>query len=169
MSLTMLPAVAADEVDVDEVNRLLLEWAHPLGACNRPFEQRAFILAVCGAPVAAAVSASPVSATVDGGDRPGIIELARIARHPDQDWAMRVMLRLWRVVLAHHWRTWTVDTAISYAMPGHPGDIYRFDGWERVGTVKPSPGGGTWSNAPKVNEIADGVKTLWRYRYKAVA
>jgi len=165
MSLAMLPLVACDEVDVDDANRLLVEWAHPLGACERPFEQRAHILAIDGRPIACTVHASPVSATVAGEPRPGLLELARIARHPSEPWVLRVMLRLWRAVLAHHWRTWPVDTAISYALPGTPGDLYRFDGWERVGTVRASAGGGTWSNAPKVNDVADGVKTLWRYRY----
>lgn len=165
MSVDMLPLVAADEIDVYDANQLLDMWGHSLGACERPFEQRAFVLQVDGWPVAVTIHASPVSSTVDGEPRAeGLVELARICRHPDHPWATRPMLRLWREVFVHHWRSWPVRTAISYATPGREGQIYRHDGWERVGTVKPSAGGGTWSNPPKVNNLADGVKTLWRYR-----
>lgn len=171
MSLTMLPVVAADEVDVDDANRLLAAWAHPLGACERPFEQRAHVLAVDGAPIAVTVTASPVSSTVDGEPRPGMVELARIGRHPDHAWCLRVMLRLWRVRLAFDWSSWPVETAISYAMPGTPGQIYRFDGWERVGTCRPSRVGATstWSTTSATDQLADGIKTLWRYRYEVAS
>lgn len=171
MSLTMLPLVAADEVDVRWANRLLVEWDHPLGPSCRPFEQRAHVLALDGAPIAATVTASPVSPTVDEEPRRGVVELARIVRSPDHPWCLRVMLRLWRARLVHDWASWPVDTAIAYALPGTPGDLYRFDGWERVGTRRRSHAGSTstWSKPSAADQIADGVKTLWRYRYEARA
>jgi hypothetical protein len=165
MSLQMLPVVAADEITVDEANALMVAWAHPLGACERPFEQRAHALAIDGEVVAATIGASTVSATCGGQARGELVELARIVRHPDYAWVLRVMLRLWRAVLIRDWQSWPVLAAVSYAMPGTPGDIYRFDGWERVGATRSSAGGGTWSNRPAVNDIGDGVKTLWRYQY----
>ena len=165
MTGEMFPVIAVERVDPAEVNRLLVEWAHPLGACERPFHQDAHVLIVHGRATACTMSASTVSATCGGMDRETLVELARIARRPDAPWALRTMLRLWRDVLAHLWPSWPVAAAVSYAMPGTPGSLYRFDGWERVGCVAPSSGGGTWSSKPKVNAVADGVKTLWRYVY----
>lgn len=161
---SLFPVVAGEEVDVDQANDLLVAWAHPLGACERPFEQRAHVLRVEQVPVAVTVTASPVSSTCGGDPRFGLVELARIARHPDERWAMRPMLRLWREVFAHQWGSWPVVAAVSYSLPGYRGDIYRWDGWELVCEARPSSGGGTWSNEPEVNKLP-GKKKLWRYRY----
>ena len=155
------------EIHPDEGNVLLEAWDHPLGPCNRPFGQQAWVLDIFGAPVAVAMAASPVSKTVAGYGRAQVVELARIVRHPDHPHVLRVMLRLWRAYLAHEWPYNPVAAAVAYAMPGTPGDIYRFDGWERVGKCRVSRGGGTWTNEnPKVSQIEDGVKTLWRYVYE---
>lgn len=95
-------------------------------------------------------------------ERGELVELARIARSPEHPRLMRVMLRLWSAYLAERWPYWSAPLAVSYAMPGTRGDIYRFDGWIRVGPRKPSGGSGTWTRArPAVNDLADGVKTLW--------
>lgn len=156
------------EVHPDTTNVLLQEWHHPLGPIGRPFGMQAWILDVLGEPVALAVSASPVSTTVKGKTyhRSQIVELARIARHPDHPHILRVMLRLWRVYLAQLWPYNPVEAVISYALPGTPGDIYRFDGWENWGKCGVSKGGGTWtSKEPKVSKIGDGVKTLWGFVY----
>lgn len=159
-------------------NALLVDWDHPLGACNRPFGQQAWTLDVEGDVVAVAVSASTVSKTLTDeqgrvwkgrGAEGELVELARIARHPEHPFVLRPMLRLWREYLARTWPYWPVGAAVSYAMPGTPGDIYRFDGWKRVRDCKPSPGGGTWTMAePKVSKIANGIKSLWIYRYGGV-
>lgn len=169
MSRELFPVLSVDRVEPAEANRLLVEWVHPLGACERPFHQDAHVMHVAGRPVACTVSASTVSATCGGMARTELVELARIARAPDAPWAMRPMLRLWREVLAPLWPCWRPKAAVSYALPGTPGDLYRFDGWERLGAVRPSAGGGTWSNAPTVNRIADARKTLWRWTYEAAA
>lgn len=163
----MWPLMGVREATKNEANDLLVKWEHPLGPCNRPFGQRCYVFELGDAPVATATSASTVSSTSAGMPRRQIVELARIARHPDHPLILRVMLRLWRVYLAQTWPYWPVSAAVSYAMPGTPGDLYRFDGWERVGPVKRSGGGGTWTSTdPKVARIADGVKTLWIYRYE---
>lgn len=161
----LFPIVEAHEIDVADANRLLVRWGHVLGACRRPFEQRAHAFFLEQDPIAVTVSASTVSSTCGGDPRVGLVELARICRRPDERWVTRPMLRLWREVFAREWRSWPVSAVVSYATPGCPGHIYRHDGWERVGVVNPSAGGGTWSNAPAVNQLADGVKTLWRYRF----
>lgn len=172
MQVGLFPLVRVDEVEVDDANLLLERWEHPLGACHRPFGVQAHVLALDMTgqgprPIALTISASTVSETCGGDDRFDLVELARIARHPAEPWALRPMLRIWRQCLAQSWPHWTVSAAVSYALPGTPGDLYRFDGWERVGVVRPSNGGGTWSSAPTVNRIADGRKTLWRWRYAA--
>lgn len=169
------PPVQVSRVKKAAVNRLLSDWEHELGEYRRGFGYEAFTLDVAGEPVAAAVSASTVSTTVEGYHRRHVVELARIARHPEHEHVMRVLLRLWRCYLAPGWdalpwrarqdRRWTTQLAVSYQLPGKTGNLYRFDGWERVGPRKPSKGGGTWTKAPAVNAIDDGVKVLWVWRY----
>lgn len=173
---SMWPLLALRECSPGEAEDLLTRWEQPLGPCNRPFGQQEFVLDIEGEAVAMATSASTVSATF--GDHPSVadlrrgqvVELARIARHPKHPFILRVMLRLWRVYLAHRWPYWPITAAVSYAIPGTTGDLYRFDGWERVGRCQVSRGGGTWTKtSPKVSQIADGVKTLWVYRYAEAA
>lgn len=163
----MFPLVALCAASRTETDRLLCEWEHPLGPCNRPFGQQGWVMTVEQRPVALAVSASIVSEHVRTEDgrvfqRGECVELARIARHPDEPLMLRVCLRLWRLVCAHQWPYWPVRCLVSYAMPGTPGDIYRFDGWENGGRKRASGGSGTWTRSrPEVAKIADGVKTLW--------
>jgi hypothetical protein len=168
MTATMFPTLAVEQVDVAEVNRYLAAWAHPLGPCRRPFGNEAHLMLLDGRPVAATISSSIVSPTVAGHPRRDVVELARIARDPATRWVMRPMLRIWRAHLAPQWSYWPVRVAVSYALPGYSGDIYRFDGWRRVGPVKRSGGGGNWSRRPKVNDLA-GDKTLWLFEYEAGA
>jgi hypothetical protein len=112
---------------------------------------------------------SPTVRDEDGTEWPRnrVVELARIARHPDERWVLRPMLRLWREVLAFEWPHWDFGLAVSYALPGRSGDLYRFDGWTRVREVKrSSPGAGsTWAKPSASDAIGDGRKTLWIYRY----
>jgi hypothetical protein len=166
----LFPLVSIESADVDDVvNPLLDRWAHPLGACRRPFRQEGHVMYVHGEIIGATVTASTVSATCAGRSRKSVVELARIARHPDRRWVIRPLLRFWREAIAPAWPCWPVEAAVSYALPGYEGGIYRFDGWTRVGEVRPSPGGGTWSNKPKVNDIGEpgAKKTLWLYEYHA--
>lgn len=160
------------EVSREDANRLLEEWDHPLGPCRRPFGQQSFVLDVAGQPVALAVSASMVAKHVVNKDRVvlyrrnQVVELARVARHPDHRFVLRPFLRLYREYLAPTWPYFQPAAAISYAMPGTKGDLYRFDGWEFVRRCEISRGGGTWTYSdPKVSQIADGVKSLWLWRY----
>lgn len=163
---SLLPILGVSACHLDDANRLLEMWRHPLGPCERPFRSDAWTFDLEGEPIACAISASTVSATVAGIPRQEVVELARIARHPEHPFILRVMLRLWRVYLARSWPLWNVGTAVSYAIPGTPGDLYRFDGWERIGQMKRSQGGGTWTKPdPAASLIGDGKKTLWVYRY----
>ena len=108
--------------------------------------------------------------TVAGIARKQVVELARIARHPGHPRAMRAMLRLWTDYLAALWTRkypgWELAAAISYGLPGKPGNIYRFDGWEKAATTRPWGGDTGWSGPSKAAHIADGRKTVWLYRYR---
>lgn len=159
--------MAVEEIDLDDANQLLTDWKHPLGACNRPFGIMSHALLIDGHAVAVTVAASTVSPTVDTYVRKETVELARIGRAPWVPWVMRPMLRLWRADLAHRWTHWPVRAAVSYAIPGTLGDIYRFDGWRRVKVCKPARPGksSTWSNPSAADQIGDGKKTLWIFDY----
>lgn len=150
-----------------DANRLLVHrWRHRLGPVNRPFRSESFVLELQGEPVAVAVSASTVSDTVAGYRRDQVVELARLAGEP---WATRVMLRLWREACAPLWASWPVLAAISYSHNAmHRGDLYRFDGWERItDAAGRSGGGGAWTRRRDASDVARGAKTLWCWRYSA--
>lgn len=155
----------------DQANDLLGAFGHPLGAFDRPFGYQAWGLAVDGQAAAVAVSGSTVGATSAGYQREQVVDLARIARHPDHPGIMRVMLRLWRDYLGPRWDYWDapVQAAVSYALPGKEGNLYRFDGWKFYGHCKPSAGGGTWRNPSRTNDMDDGVKKRNYYEYPSAA
>lgn len=166
------PLAALTVPTVDDANRLLIGWGHRLGACHRPFDQQAFSLEVDGRPVAVAISASIVSATVAGRPDDGryrrteVVELARLCAEPDSPWANRVLLRLWRECCAPRWPHWDVKAAISYSHNAHHrGDIYRFDGWAKIADDCGSSGGGRWSSPRRATDVVYGKKTLWVWRY----
>ncbi len=164
--LTLAPAAPVDVrlVPLGQANDLLTRWGHYLGPTERPFRQEPWVLFVDNAPVSVAVSASTVSSTAAGYDRHEIVELARLCS--TSPWATRVMLRLWREVLAPRWDCWPVNAAVAYSKNDrHEGRIYRFDGWERVGSSAGSTGGGTWTKARGAADEAAGAKTLWRWTY----
>lgn len=166
MTASLFPPFAVEAVPLATANELLTSWKHPLGPSRRPFGSLSHVLTMAGDPVAVAVAASTVSSTCAGMTRRDVVELARIGRAPDADWSLRVLIRLWRVGLAPSWPYWTARAAVSYAMPGTEGGIYRFDGWCNHGKTQRSGGGGSWTTSrPAVNAVADGVKTLWVWHY----
>lgn len=175
--LLEVPAAGLYPIAVDEANRLLTEWGHKLGACTRPFHSEAFALEVHGAPIALAISASIVSASVrwtrtdessEGLERGQVVELARLAAC--ERWACRVMLRLWREICAPSWPCWAVRGAVSYSHNAmHSGDLYRFDGWTKMREDCGSGGGGTWSKSREADAAVAGRKTLWLWRYPEAA
>ena len=162
----MATAAGLTAVDRRQANTLLTEWGHYLGPCDRPFGAEGWVLEVAGRPVSVAVSASIVSSTAAGFDMREVVELARLCSAPGARWATRPMLRLWREVAAPAWRYWPVRAAVAYsANQRHPGDIYRFDGWQRVAVQAGSSGGGTWSGKRSDDHAARGAKSLWLWRY----
>jgi hypothetical protein len=84
VSLDLLPLVAFDRIGNEEADRLLKEWGHWLGGCNRPFGRQSFGLQVADLGlIAVAVSASTVNETCAGWPRREVVELARLASHPE--------------------------------------------------------------------------------------
>lgn len=150
---------------IDDANDLLVAWGHRLGPCNRPFGQIGYVLEFLGVPVSVAISASTVSDTVAGFRRMDVVECARQCSDPAESWASRIMIRLWRQVCAPKWPYWPVKAGISYSKNSmHSGNLYRFDGWEKVsddcGFVSGSNYGRGVEDYP-----AAGKKTLWIWRY----
>jgi hypothetical protein len=159
--------VVFDSVGLKDANALLVGWGHRLGALRRPFGTRAYLMLVDGRPVSLALSASIVSATVAGYRRQQVVELARLCSAPGHAWASRVMLRIWREVFAPRWPDWPVLAAVSYSHNAHHrGDLYRFDGWARLGSNCGSSGGGAWTQRRYAGDVVAGPKTLWVWRYQ---
>lgn len=101
---------------------------------------------------------------VAGFRRTEVVELARLGAKVR--WANRVLLRLWREVCAPSWPCWPVRAAVSYSVNAlHSGNLYRFDGWEKVREDCGSGGGGTYSTRRLPGTSLHGRKTLWVYRY----
>lgn len=166
---TALPvgdAAGLSLITLTDANRLLEAWQHYLGPVNRPFGSQAWALTLDGHPISVAVSASAVSATAAGLRRQELVELARLCTHPEQRWATRPMLRLWREVAARRWPYWPTAAAIAYSQNSrHDGALYRFDGWTKVADDCGSSGGGAWSRPRTAGDATHGRKTLWIYRY----
>lgn len=160
--MSLLPLACFERIERIDADQRYKEWGHYLGACERPFGRQDFGMYVAGDLVSVATSASTVSAICGGYDRGTIVELARLCSSPGHRWATRVCLRLWRELAATEWAAayWPVQALVSYqSAVRHSGDIYRFDGWTRVGEMAGSGGGGTWTRA-KARER----KVLWVYR-----
>jgi hypothetical protein len=160
----MFPLIAFDLISNERADAALVNWGHWLGPCNRPFGRQSFGLEIESELLAVAVSASTVNGHCGGYARRDVVELARLCAHPDHPELTRVALRLWRVIAPVIWerKYWPVRAVVSYSNSvRHTGDIYRFDGWEKVAQVAGSTGGGTWTK-PKAPE----AKTVWRYELK---
>lgn len=166
------PLVGLVSIDLAEANALLEVWEHYLGACDRPFRNDGWALDVAGEPIAVATSSSIVGDTAAGYPKCEVVELSRLCVRPGEEWATRVMLRLWREQCGPKWPCpepragLPALAAVAYSKnERHEGRIYRFDGWTRVTTRAGSSGGGTWSHKRRHNEAANGPKTLWLWRY----
>ncbi len=159
-------------ISVDQANNLLEAWEHRLGPANRPFHQEAYALEWQDLPISVAVSASTVSNQVAGYQREQVVELARLCSDPAENWATRIMLRLWRQICAPKWQVWPVKAAIAYShnVHGQGGNIYRFDGWTKIREDAGSRDGrGAWpeTRGRYATEAVRGSKTLWVWDYRA--
>jgi len=181
-----LPVAGLTPIDLRWANVLIARWNHNLVPINRPFRSEAWALEIEGRAVSVAVSCSAVSEhiawtetrTEGEGDgleviterktlgRDQIVECARLVSDPENRWATRPMLRLWREVAAPRWDCWPVVAAISYSQnKRHDGSLYRFDGWTCVADDCGSSGGGAWSRKRYASDAVHGKKSLWLWRY----
>jgi hypothetical protein len=152
---------------------------------KRPFGSLAYIMEDRGRRAAAVVLASTINASVSkehGWHRYNTVDLARIVRNPDRrdQQCLRAVLRITREYLVPQWlgtyANWDAQSAArcggqpqiealsSTSLPGTPGHMYRFDGFERVRTSS-GPKGGGHQQPSAANAIADGARGLWVYRY----
>lgn len=159
------PMAALVPLALRDANTLLAQWEHRLGPVNRPFRSEAFALTLDQSPIAVAVSASIVGGPVAGYRLTEVVELARLCAEPDNRWANRVLLRLWRETCAPRWKCWPVRAAVSYSHNAmHQGHIYRADGWR---LVKEDAGATSGTNHGRM--VADsrtaGKKRLWVWEY----
>lgn len=165
-----IPLVGLYPVPVEVANELLVYFGHDLGPCNRPFRQKGYALELDGRPVAVAVSAfivnGPIRCAHGVYERGETVELARLA---GERWANRVMLRVWREACGPRWPGGP-GIAVSYSRNArHRGDLYRFDGWEKVREDAGSSGGGSWSRKRYATDAAYGPKTLWVWHWDGAA
>ena len=121
-------------IDRETLNSALVDWKHKMGPWNRPSYREWF----CGLYhhdelMAVAAAGDLIRDRCAGFTREEAIELGRLcAARPD---LCRVMLRLWReFVFPELSREHGCEWAISYQdRAQHTGNLYRFDGWVRVG------------------------------------
>lgn len=131
------PIVALEVISLAEANIWLERSEHKMGPLHRGNQD-----AIChalvgpdGEPVAVATASYLIGGRVQGAPwltRSKTVELSRLcASRPG---LCRVMLRLWReFAWPCLWGQW----AMSYQDAAqHSGNIYRFDGWERVGFAR---------------------------------
>jgi hypothetical protein len=142
----LFPLLTWDIIPNSDADKALEQWGHWLGGCNRPFGRQSFGLFLDGYLVSVAVSASTVNAKCGGFDRKDVVELARLCSDPKHRDMTRVALRLWRKTAAKAWKYWEVRAYVSYSNSArHTGDIYRFDGWKKIGDVPGGVAGGGWN------------------------
>ena len=137
LRLLTVPIAGLMPLPVGDANDLLTEWGHYLGPVKRPFRQEAYALEVDQRPVSIAVSASIVSVRVKGFSRTEVVELVRLCTDPGHRWATRVMLRLWREILAPRWSCWPVRAAVAYSQTRSRGHlpVRRMEVDGRVGRI----------------------------------
>ena len=159
------PMAALVPLALRDANTLLAQWEHRLGPVNRPFRSEAFALTLDQSPIAVAVSASIVGGPVAGYRLTEVVELARLCAEPDNRWANRVLLRLWRETCAPRWKCWPVRAAVSYSHNAmHQGHIYRADGWRLVKEDAGATAGTNHGRMVAASRTA-GKKRLWVWEY----
>ncbi len=151
------PLISFDTVDTDELNACLVAWQHKMGPLHRPrygIIGGAHGLRHEGRLVAVVATEKMIAAETCGISRVDAFELARVCA--ERPGLCRVAVRLWREFVfpsfaaAGGW-TW----AISYQdAVEHRGDLYRNDGWVRLGSTSsgtdPRARGGTRKGRRKV-------------------
>ncbi len=128
-------------IPLEDCNRALVAWGHKMGEMRRVDfgQEAAHGLLHDGRLVAVACTSGLVRESVGGApwlNRGNCVELSRVcAERPN---LCRVVIRMWREFT---WPDFKIPAAVSYQDAClHSGDLYRFDGWEKIAESK---GGGS--------------------------
>lgn len=132
------PLIAFDVISLAEINECLIVWGHRMGPLQRPNfgRGRCYGLRHLGQLVAVAAHDQMIAPETCGLRRDEALELTRVcAIRPD---LCRVIVRLWReFAFPPACRAWRCSWAISYQDNHlHSGNLYRFDGWVRIGATR---------------------------------
>lgn len=132
--MLVAPIAHLQAIDRMDLNRALHHWQHKMGMWHRPEFGPGLHHGLFhnGELVAVTAAGTLIRETCAGLRRDEAVELGRLcAARPG---LCRVMLRLWREfvfpALGYEW-------AVSYQdAVQHTGNLYRFDGWVRLGTSR---------------------------------
>lgn len=131
------PPIHMDTIDRSTLNECLSRWEHKMGEWNRPI-QREWLTGLFhhGRPVAVLAASVLIRQRCGGFDRSQAIELGRVCAARRN--LNRAALRLWReFVFPEICISGGYSAVISYQDAVlHAGDLYRFDGWTRVGVSR---------------------------------
>lgn len=150
------PLIHMEAINRDLLNRCLVDWQHKMGEWNRPiFREWLTGLFHNGKPVAVLAASVLIRKTCGGMVREDAFELGRVcAVRPGIN---RAAVRLWReFVFPDICRSGGYKAVISYQDAIlHSGDLYRFDGWKRIGTSR--------SGTDKRSGRKGRSKVIWAY------
>lgn len=135
------PLVSFDVIGADELNWALVKWGHKMGPLDRPLQYGggAHGLRHNGVLVAVSAWSTLIRENCAGMDflpRETTTELSRVcASRPD---LCRLVVRMWREfafpsICAARGHEWAVSYQDGHL---HSGDLYRFDGWVKLGIFK---------------------------------
>jgi hypothetical protein len=134
MGLLIDPLGSFDLIDRADANEVLERWGHKMGPLNRPLFRAPidFGLREKGELIAVACSDTLIRPTC-GFNRHDAFELSRLCAAAPR--LNRLMIRLWTEIgYPEIVRTWGTRWGISYQdATQHSGNLYRFDGWCRLG------------------------------------
>lgn len=128
--------VVFEAITRDDLNACLLAWGHKMGEVRRPTRGWSHGLHHDGRLLAVVATDALIRERVAGFTRHEAIELSRLcAMEPG---LCRVVLRLWRMFVfpelcAIRGCRWAVSYQDAVL---HRGDLYRFDGWIRLGASR---------------------------------
>lgn len=133
MSEPGFPTVAFEPISRETLNACLSAWHHKMGEVHRPSHGWSHGLRIDDDLVAVVATDTLIRPRVAGLGRRNAIELSRLCAAKPA--LCRVALRLWRVfvfpVIARHRGCYWAISYQDAAM--HSGNLYRFDGWLRLG------------------------------------
>lgn len=155
----ILPVVTFEPIERNVLNACLRAWGHKMGEWKRPiYKEWLSGLFHNGRPVAVLAATTLIRRRCGGFTRDEAFELGRVcAARRDIN---RAALRLWReFVFPDICRAEGFVAVISYQDAVlHSGDLYRFDGWHKVGESR--------SGTDKRSGRKGRRKIIWAYDFR---